>query len=535
MARASLSKLLTNIITDIGSGKGGAEIYRKLKANKRVHFITLDAKDLEKQIKIEMYYREGIGGDKAEGFSDRDAAVTYQGISVFRTDAKGAAHGKDAKATLDEIIKRQAVRMVSDFWDKFKKMHKDRTNTRYFASAMKPEAKSNKFTFLYMVIEGKEVVNIKGKAVGYDVFKHFKSVKQVIQRDLIKELNEWSRVNSRRKEGLVEKLRYSRSSKTWKEVKVSKNIRTRGEGFIDIGHIEGASISHQRQGETKSQIEDYIEKEQGELWKLNLEEQGMALAFIKRMQDEITWTVGKYDNVQKDFDRTSVGLEAKTLNRAEGIKGESIALENQLQAFLAELGKKNDKDAWENAEGSDSMVTKITKKVKNALVKELKGNKNIKTRNLKHSKIKASKATATKTVKKPKITLGTIANIHTVDKTITRAMRRKKGQNVRKQATAAAAPLELLGLINKELPDTVRANMGAPALTNITGRFADSTKATDMHMTPQGFPSIGYTYQRNPYGTFEQDPDYDPRRLIDRSMREIAAQYAIGRFYTRRV
>ena len=110
-----------------------------------------------------------------------------------------------------------------------------------------------------------------------------------------------------------------------------------------------------------------------------------------------------------------------------------------------------------------------------------------------------------------------------------------KGRSVRKQASAAAAPLELIGLINKELPDTVRANMGAPALTNMTGRFADSTRATDIMMTPQGFPSIGYTYQRNPYGTFEQDHDYDPRRLIDRSMREIAAQYAIGRFYTRRV
>lgn len=96
-------------------------------------------------------------------------------------------------------------------------------------------------------------------------------------------------------------------------------------------------------------------------------------------------------------------------------------------------------------------------------------------------------------------------------------------------------PLELLGIINKDLPDTVRANMGAPALTNQTGTFASSVRATDMNMTPQGFPSIGYTYQRDPYEVHEQDHHYDPRKLIDRSMREIAAQYAIGRFYTRRV
>ena len=77
--------------------------------------------------------------------------------------------------------------------------------------------------------------------------------------------------------------------------------------------------------------------------------------------------------------------------------------------------------------------------------------------------------------------------------------------------------------------------MGAPALTNRTGRFASSVRATDMAMTAQGFPSIGYTYRRDPYETFEQDSNYDPRKLIDRSMREIASEYAIGRFYTRRV
>ena len=61
-----------------------------------------------------------------------------------------------------------------------------------------------------------------------------------------------------------------------------------------------------------------------------------------------------------------------------------------------------------------------------------------------------------------------------------------------------------------------------------------------MAMTPQGFPSIGYTYDRANYETFELgnrqgSPDRDPRALIDTSIREIAARYAIGRFYTRRV
>lgn len=106
------------------------------------------------------------------------------------------------------------------------------------------------------------------------------------------------------------------------------------------------------------------------------------------------------------------------------------------------------------------------------------------------------------------------------------------------QQSAASLPLHLIGLINKQLPRTLEKNMGPPRLTSQTGRFADSVRLTDMVATPQGFPSIGYTYQKDPYQVFEKgdpfDPQYDPRILIDQSIREIAAQFAIGRFYTRR-
>ena len=82
--------------------------------------------------------------------------------------------------------------------------------------------------------------------------------------------------------------------------------------------------------------------------------------------------------------------------------------------------------------------------------------------------------------------------------------------------------------------------MQPPALEYQTGRFASSVRVTDVSKTTKGFPSIGYTYQLYPYQTFEPgfaqgSVDRDPRRLIDRSIREIAAGMAIGRFYTRRV
>lgn len=97
-----------------------------------------------------------------------------------------------------------------------------------------------------------------------------------------------------------------------------------------------------------------------------------------------------------------------------------------------------------------------------------------------------------------------------------------------------------LALLNKQLPATVMKNMEYPALENRTGRFANSVTAVGMISTPKGFPSIEYTYQMNPYQTFEQggamgSADRDPRKLIDRSIREIASEYAMMRFYTRRV
>ena len=85
--------------------------------------------------------------------------------------------------------------------------------------------------------------------------------------------------------------------------------------------------------------------------------------------------------------------------------------------------------------------------------------------------------------------------------------------------------------------------MRDPRLNYQTGRFADSVRVETVNETTSGYPSYAYTYQRDPYQVFETgignskwaSPERDPRKLIDMSIREIAAQYAIGRFYTRRV
>lgn len=102
--------------------------------------------------------------------------------------------------------------------------------------------------------------------------------------------------------------------------------------------------------------------------------------------------------------------------------------------------------------------------------------------------------------------------------------------------------LRLQALMAQKLPTTIRKNMGAPGLENRSGRFSNSVRLTDVSTTRQGYPSFGYTYQKAPYEVFEvgrgkapwANIDRDPRRLIESSMREIAAELAIGRFFTRR-
>lgn len=121
--------------------------------------------------------------------------------------------------------------------------------------------------------------------------------------------------------------------------------------------------------------------------------------------------------------------------------------------------------------------------------------------------------------------------------------KRAKTPRVSKAKDSNVSLVKLIGILNQKLPEVVAANMQSPRLNYQTGRFASSVKVTDISTTGGGFPSIGYTYQKDPYQVFEvgagrspwANVDRDPRKLIDTSIREIAAQMAIGRFYTRRV
>ena len=207
--------------------------------------------------------------------------------------------------------------------------------------------------------------------------------------------------------------------------------------------------------------------------------------------------------------------------------------EKQVLAFLRKYFTEKAPSFFANLEGSSSLVEKAGAVVLAPLV-EINGAKikleaRVDPRKVKlTSKGKPGVAGAKKKSSARKVTKAR-------KPTLTRGVVTKA-----KQSTVSTATL--LGILNSRINDVVANNMGAPRLENVSGRFAGSVRIVDIAKTTKGFPSVGYTYMREPYGVYESTSgsrfssiERDPRILIDRSIREIAAEIALGRLYTRRV
>lgn len=118
------------------------------------------------------------------------------------------------------------------------------------------------------------------------------------------------------------------------------------------------------------------------------------------------------------------------------------------------------------------------------------------------------------------------------------------GDNV--MSTTSSTPQKtwssLLPMINSKLTPKMIANMRYPALVNRTGTLASSAEVVNVETTKEGFPTFVFNYERDPYNVFDRTlgrspwntPERDPRALVDKSVREVLREMAVGRFYTRR-
>lgn len=275
--------------------------------------------------------------------------------------------------------------------------------------------------------------------------------------------------------------------------------------FLDLGHANDSAVIKNRVSDVLQYGE--IPKRLGELPEVN-----QVFSLIK----------------DDDRDTVTVTLEAAAINRTQGRQEQKQFKNKVLKDIRAAIEKLD----VIHQDGSDNSVTRTRKRaIKKVTDPFAKRGAKVTTEDIKINKSSKSPVKLNKKVKATR----EASRAKATPKSIPGGPRTKERQSTFNITT-------LLAILNQRLPDKVAGNMGAPRLENRTGRFASSVRVTDITQTRQGFPSIGYTYQKRPYQVFEAtsgsrfaDQERDPRSLIDASIREIAAEYALGRLYTRRV
>lgn len=220
----------------------------------------------------------------------------------------------------------------------------------------------------------------------------------------------------------------------------------------------------------------------------------------------------------KESVQVSLTLMSSELNPAGAVPTDWKLIKPQLEEAIMDWASRQD---WYNMKGSPSMMDDHEDLVLDSITTEITKGKNV-------------------TLKK-----GMKRKPRSKDKyvTVSKPLRNKlKGS--KKQAAALTGDgskfniHNIIAAINLRLHDTLMDNMTAPRLVYRSGRFAESVVA-NAALTPKGNISIGYNYQTSPYAVFAPGgkmytPQRNPQTLIEGSIREIAAELAIGRYGIRR-
>jgi len=257
-----------------------------------------------------------------------------------------------------------------------------------------------------------------------------------------------------------------------------------------------------------------------------------ATRFYKSLADKYGEVTTQYQIIDKAGQKSIKSIHRVSLYLAPRSKNFPGSESNDWRKIRPVLEKKlsqwlRSKDIA-NTPGSDTETQAGKKKAEHALMQAIKPAKYVKVTSDAKKPKKRNRASQ-KVISKPRKTKSSVATVPVADYV----------SQVEKENPAIEFKA-LIPVLNSMLPNTVKENMGLPRLVNRTGRFADSARIVDITKTPKGYPSIAYTYQRAPYGTFELggrqgSTDRDPRNLIDTSIRQLVSAELAGRFFTRRV
>jgi len=472
---------------------------------------------------------------KLEDFLVKLQGELRRSSSIFRkeeADRNELIFFFNAKSLAEELRKEFKERKILDIFEKGPVQKRIEEGSHAILKACRAQAKNFKKT-RGVLIKGNQhsiKVNIAQevnpkKNKNYD---NFDKLKKLYKEELDKfalDLNEFMKQEYNKKLTKTEvKGRFDKKERLFKRtLEVSDKEIQYGSDLIEGGHVQGEGIleTDVRNAIERAMNKTYSSKASEEVLKSNLNALGIELHFVRDdKSDHHTFYMQSR-------------VENQTLGFASG--EDKQKLKKQLKAAIERL---QDSTPIKGLKGSDSIEQVKTKQAEYAAMSEYEKQPNLKT--TKAVKPKLKKRAAKTSQKKAKA--GSAKGNTLPSAAVPKVVQRRKRKKPQPKRGTASSPLHLIGVLNKELPNTVRKNMRAPALENQSGRFAESVKVTDITTTKKGFPSIGYTYAKNPYQVFEDgsgkppwaDGDRDPRVLIDKSIREIAIQFAIGRFYTRR-
>lgn len=472
MSAASLNSFLLKLKNDLENTTSGP--YRELVANRRPHLFIFDAKKVSREVQEEML-RGGVP------ISPQDKKVIFQLAESLKEELESKL----------KLISQQSGGKI----------------------------RSTRYTLRFMFTSN-TVTNDAGKySKPGDVFQKIKDFYREPLKSFFNNLQDYLA-----EETFTNEETGRRKNKT---LRTRNNKRRQAAGrVLNAGHTENTGVAESMTADLLNNLmnvvgvvaDDGDQISEHDI-KTDLEALGIDLSIVR----------------EDATDSHTIQLESAQDNQERGreIRAKKAQLLSQIKKAIKTTGKAmNVGEGLENLSGSDSLYEKKRKIAIKNTVEPFKNKKGVSVTS-EDTKIKKSSNKKQKTIKSPKMIKGKKSSSRVAAPVAPRKTRTNK-------ASAASQPLALVQEFNRRLPQAIIDNMGEPALNNVTGRFASSVRVIDIMTTPKGFPSIGYTYRKNPYQTFETgnkqgDLSRDPRKLIDKTIREIAVEFAMGRLFTRRL
>jgi hypothetical protein len=297
-------------------------------------------------------------------------------------------------------------------------------------------------------------------------------------------------------------------------------------GLLQLGHLEGFTVVQKKASEISKSIKRKFKIDVGEV---------IVSKAVSQKRDKLEGIIGKFGiRIKVNMDKLVLGSDEFSLDNQFKEEENSIIKELKEEFFSKAENMVDTRGSSTIREIASESGQIVVQTAIDTAFSKVKGYK----KGVKNPK---------KTDRKPSTTAPLkIQTLATLEKSTgnskIQANSKKSSTSSKRETKKQPNWYSLVGIINAKLPQQVANNMGAPGLVYRTGRFANSTKVINVETTKDGYPTVVFDYQRDPYDVFDRTkgaspwntPARDPRALVDRSVREIVQEMAIGRFYTRR-